>query len=189
MRVATSRYGIRELVEDAEGYGDVLYAATGERVDHVGPRGATVLARLDAREQPAFLGRMHALVETTREIRLYRWYDESPRRRGAPLVPVAAARAGGWWTPRRPSAEIDRVFLASLHKNARSDAALLRSWNKMHSLVEATLGRCARVFVGRIAPQFDETKGELLTGGFIQFLIPLSNRHHLKRFLDHHWVP
>jgi hypothetical protein len=172
----TPSYGVKKLLEDARGYGRVAYAARGSRIVHAEHAGAS--PRLP-RDPACFVGGLHALVETSRRVTLYRWYDEGP---------AAEARLlGPWWSTHRPSAEIDPTRLSELHKTARSDLAIKRSWSQMQSVVEAELAPGARVFVGRIAPQAEES-GELLTGGYIQFFVPVQALGFLRLVRNHPWV-
>lgn len=181
----TSQYSTRELLDDVQGsrgskgYGRVFYVACGTQMVHVGSSGAAA-PRLAKDKASCFVGSLYAYVETNRRVTLYRWYDEAP----APQ----AKRLGPWWSPHRPSAEIDKTFLAELHKTARSDFALQRSWNPMHSVVEADLAPRAQVYVGRIAKQLVRPSGEVLQGGFIQFFLPSWSLASLQTIRDHRWV-
>jgi hypothetical protein len=174
----TSRYTARELLEDARGYGRVLYVAQGSGLAYVAD-GGCVPTRLASSRYECFVGELYAFVEIQRPVTLYRWYDEDPK--------SPAKRMGSWWSPHRPSAEIDPIALGSLHKTARSDLALKRSWNAMHSVVEADLAVGAQAYVGRAARQVEDTD-EVHGGGYIQFFLPPWSARFLGDLRDKHWV-
>jgi hypothetical protein len=171
-------YDAAQLSNDAAGYGHVSYLAKGAiRIDAAGRPGSGSPAPapfplLKTEIAGSFLRGLYALVWTTRQITIYRFYGANSS--------AAASLLGAFWTPARPSLRIDRLGYEAAHDTSRANLALQRAWNPMTNVVEADLGSGAHIYMGRVAPQSE--LGVRLGGGSIQFFVPsLDHRLHLKR--------
>ncbi len=171
-------YDASQLSNDAAGYGLVTYLAKGSF--QINARGtpssgspvSPAFPLLKSEIAKSFLHDLYALVWTTRQLTIYRFYGTNAL--------VAASLLGAFWTPARPSLRIDRLGYESMHDTSRANLSLKRAWNPMTDVVEADLASGAHVYVGRVAPQSE--MGRRFGGGAVQFFVPTpGHRLHLKR--------
>ena|SRR5579862_144823 len=170
-------YDAAQLSNDAAGYGVVTYLAKGPfqisaRGTHSSgsavPPGFPLLKSEIAK---SFLHDLYALVWTTRQLTIYRFYGTNAL--------TSASLLGAFWTPARPSLRIDRLGYESMHDTSRANLSLKYGWNPMTNVVEADLTQGAHIYIGRVAPQTE--MGRRFGGGAVQFFVPTpGHRLHLK---------
>jgi hypothetical protein len=142
-----------------------------------------------------FIEQVYALVVTTRSIRVYRGYetagltapfgkDHSSFIQGLVGQRHPGKPDGLWWTPSRPSMEIDNLLLSDLHRSEhRSNSAIKLEWNRLDYYLEGELPVGSSVYVGRAAPQQESAAygGKSLGGGGFQFRL-MNLPSHVKRY-------
>jgi len=173
------RYTVDDFLEDVSGYGDLVVAYR-DRVAIKGGGSSIPLLSISDREIAAFLQRLYALVKVKADTRIYRGLDDRIRDDDYEMLP------GRWWSPRRPSAEIDDLGLESLHLRSRHELAVKPSWNDMNFVFEAVVRPGTLMVIGRAAPQTEN--GRRFGGGAVQFLVPpqsggglvLTHRHQAR---------
>jgi len=165
-------YGRSELIEDAAGYGLVIFTAKSGTIDWTSKNWTAREPFLDLAASDTFLESRYALVKTTRELTIYRFYGVSP---------MAEARMlGAYWTPARPALRIDKLGYSTFHDQSRAELAIKRKWSPMSEIVDARLADGSWIFVGRAGLQVDQ--GVRLSGGAIQMILPgIGHELHLVR--------
>ena len=68
--LTTPKYSAQELLEDAQGYGRVLYVACGSSLVHLVASGSAA-PRLAGNPPACFVGSQYAILESTRAVTLY----------------------------------------------------------------------------------------------------------------------
>jgi hypothetical protein len=166
-------YSTQDFLSDARGYGHVLAAfrnrtplSSGTYRPH---------SHMEDGKIRAFNGSMYAYVRARSGLVAYRWFDDD---KGSFL--------GGWWSPQRPSPEIDGLQLEGIHKRSREHLAIKKDWNEMAQILEAEIRPGTILIVGRAASQFDSCGR--LPGGAMQFLVPRDSFGglHLRRKHQRH---
>ncbi|HEY0801973.1 MAG TPA: hypothetical protein VGD54_14115 [Steroidobacteraceae bacterium] len=155
-------YDQRQLLDDAAGYGIVVYAAHEGAITWASANWTAKEPFLQPAASETFLASRYALVKSSRSLTIYRFYG-STRMTEARLL-------GSYWTPSRPALRIDQLGYSAMHDTLRADLALERGWNPMTDVVEATLQSGSWIFVGRVASQIEG--GLKLGGGTVQFFLP-----------------
>jgi hypothetical protein len=155
-------YDRKQLQEDAQGYGRVLYVAQGPDLLTTDPQyPATKPHAAFSTEQENFINRLYAFVRTERRITVYRAHGDERT--------ASARMLARYWSPIRPALAIDRLGYASHHNTLRHDQAVLRGWNPLSQVVEAELAAGSEIFIGRTAAK--ATHAESYRGGSIQFFL------------------
>ena len=181
------------------GYGTPLAGWKGQQQFFNAPPDATYLTPLAPELSQTFVEWSYILLRTKRIIPVYRGYEttglEAPYGKDHPsfLRGLVGQRKPGqpdglWWTPARPSMEIDHLKLAAMHREQpRNDAAIKKEWNRLDFYLEGDLPIGSLVYVGRAAPQqeADAYGGRRYGGGGYQFrltdsperVLPWMKRH------------
>ena len=174
------------LLEDVggpDGYGSALIAWKGQQEFFRGGTPGAVGTPLTLDLALTFVEQVYVLVRTSRKISIYRGYEtaglDAPYGRDHPsywrnlLTQRRPGRPDGlWWTPSRPSMEIDNLKLAGMHRaEHRNNAAIKLEWNRLDYYLESELPIGSLVYVGRAAPQQESAAygGKRLGGGGFQF--------------------
>ena len=150
-------YSNQEFLADVKGYGDVLAAFSFRTCIAGDPHAPRPL--ITDNDVRAFTNMLYAFVKARPGLTAYRWFDDG---KGAFL--------GGWWSPLRPSTEIDGLQLEGMHRRSRHNLAIKSEWNRMDEILEAEIRPGTVLVVGRAAPQFEPARR--FGGGAIQFLVP-----------------
>ena len=175
-----------ELMKDlqsSDSYGTPLVGWNGQAAIYRAPNAPPNLQSLASELFLTFVESTYFLIKTRRAIRIYRGYETegltAPYGQDHPsyIQGLVASRNPGrpdgkWWTPARPSAEIDNLRLSELQRtDARVGAAIKLEWNRLDFFIESELPIGSLVYAGRTAPQ-QESKiygGKKLGGGAMQF--------------------
>lgn len=174
------------LLEDVggpDGYGSALIAWKGQQEFFRSGTPGAVGTPLTLDLALTFVEQVYVLVRTSRKISIYRGYEtaglDAPYGRDHPsywrnlLTQRRPGRPDGlWWTPSRPSMEIDNLKLAGMHRaEHRNNAAIKLEWNRLDYYLESELPIGSLVYVGRAAPQQESAAygGKRLGGGGFQF--------------------
>jgi hypothetical protein len=135
-----------------------------------------------------FVEQVYVLVRTTRKISIYRGYEtvglDAPFGKDHPsyIRGLVSQRRPGkpdglWWTPSRPSMEIDGLRLPEQHRaEHRANSAIKLEWNRLDYYLESELPIGSSIYVGRAAPQQESAAygGKSLGGGGFQFRLTSS---------------
>jgi hypothetical protein len=170
-------------VGGSTGYGTALIGWNGRQEFFKSSAPNTSGAPLSMDLAMTFVERVYILVRTTRKIGIYRGYetpgldapfgmDHPSYIRGLVNQRKPGRPDGLWWTPSRPSMEIDDLRLPAMHRvEHRDNAAIKLEWNRLDFWIESELPIGALVYVGRAAPQQESAAygGRRLGGGGFQF--------------------
>jgi len=190
------------LLEDVgapEGYGTPLAGWKGQQQFFKGPPDPVHLTPLAPDLAQTFVEWVYILLRTKRNILVYRGFEtaglDAPYGKDHPsyFFNLVSLRKPGtpdglWWTPSRPSMEIDNLRLASMHREQhRDNAAIKLEWNRLDIYLEGELPRGSLVYVGRAAPQQETAAygGKRYGGGGYQFRLtesPNSALRHMKSY-------
>jgi hypothetical protein len=143
-----------------------------------------------------FVDGVYFLISTGRSIILYRGFEtfglQAPFGKDHPsfIMNLIASRNPGrpdgfWWSPRRPSASIDRLRLSDLNRGEDRDAlAIRKSFNRLDYYLQGELPIGSLVYVGRAAKLREDALfgSENYSGGGIQFRLPWNPHTILCRF-------
>jgi len=136
----------------------------------------------------AFVEQVYFLLLISRFVTVYRGFEapglKAPYGKDHPSVwfglvqqRTPGTRDGYWWSPRRPSIEIDGLQLPHLHRGEdRNSLAVKREWNRMDYFAKGELPPGSLVYAGRAAPQRESELygGRSYAGGGMQFLLTKS---------------
>jgi hypothetical protein len=138
------------------------------------------------------------VLRTGRKISIYRGYetagldapfgkDQASYIRGLLAQRKPGRPDGLWWTPSRPSTEIESLKLPNMHRaEHRINSAIKLEWNRLDYYVESELPLASLVYVGRAAPQQESAAygGKKLGGGGFQFRLtqPADTLPWMKRY-------
>lgn len=170
-------------VSGPTGYGSALIAWKGQQEFFRSGSLGTVGTPLTADLALTFIEQVYALLRTGRKISIYRGYEtaglDAPFGKDHPsymrnlLTQRKPGRPDGlWWTPSRPSMEIDDLKLSEMHRTEhRSNSAIKLEWNRLDYYLESELPIGSLVYVGRAAAQQESAAygGKKLGGGGFQF--------------------
>lgn len=187
------------MIEDLtgpNGYGRILIGWTGQSEFVKDANQPILLGSLPKELADTFVDRTYFLLSTQRPVTLYRGFETggltAPFGRDHPsfILQVLAERKpaipdGYWWSSRRPSASIDALRLADLHRGEDRDSlAITMKMNRLDYYVEGSLPRGSLVYVGRAAPQQEDALygRQLYSGGGLQFRLPLAPSRMLRDF-------
>lgn len=176
----------KTLLEDVDGptgYGSALIAWKGQQEFFRSRAPGTVGTPLASDLALTFVEQVYVLLRTGRKISIYRGYEtaglDAPFGKDHPsyMRNLLAQRRPGrpdglWWTPSRPSMEIDDLKLSGMHRaEHRSNSAIKLEWNRLDYYLESELPLSSLVYVGRAAPQQESAAygGKRLGGGGFQF--------------------
>ncbi len=176
----------RDLLDDVggrEGYGTALFAWKGQQEVFRSSIKGTSGSPLGPELALTFIEQFYVLVRTGRKISIYRGYEsaglDAPFGRDHPsyIRGLVNQRKPGkpdglWWTPNRPSMEIDDLRLPAMHRaEHRANSAIKLEWNRLDYYLESELPVGSSVYVGRAAPQQESAAygGKRLGGGGFQF--------------------
>jgi hypothetical protein len=147
------------------GYGSALIAWKGQQEFFRSKAPGTVGIALTADLASTFIEQVYVLLRTIRKISIYRGYETSglhaPFGKDHPsyvrnlLTERKPGKPDGlWWTPSRPSMEIDDLKLSDMHRaEHRSNSAIKLEWNRLDYYLESELPVGSLIYVGRAAPQ------------------------------------
>jgi hypothetical protein len=146
-----------------------------------------------------FVEATYVLLRTRRPVRIYRGYETAgltapfgmdhpsylqnlvtQRRPGTP--------DGRWWTPARPSLEIDQLGLSDMHRSEPRDSSAIKlEWNRLDFYLESELPIGSTIYVGRAAPQQEKAAygQKKYGGGGMQFRLngdPAAILSWMKRY-------
>ncbi len=166
-----------------DGYGTPLAGWKGQQQFFKGPPDPTRLTALTPDLAQTYVEGVYILLRTKRKILIYRGYEtaglEAPFGRDHPsfLRNLVSQRRPGtpdgwWWTPARPSMEIDDLRLPAMQREQhRADAGIKLEWNRLDFYLESELPLGSLIYVGRAAPQQETAAygGKRYGGGGYQF--------------------
>ena len=181
----------RDLLEDVggrTGYGKALVAWKGQQEFFKDSARGVIGLPLAPDLAMTFVEQVYVLVRTARKISIYRGYEtaglDAPFGKDHPsyIKGLVSQRRPGkpdglWWTPSRPSMEIDDLRLPEQHRaEHRANSAIKLEWNRLDYYLESELPVGSSVYVGRAAPQQESAAygGKLLVGGGFQFRLTNS---------------
>ena len=170
-------------VEGPRGYGSALIAWKGQQEFFRSPAPSTAGTPLTAELAQTFIEQVYILIRTTRKISIYRGYEtaglHAPFGKDHPsyIKGLVAERKPGkpdglWWTPSRPSMEIDDLRLPEMHRvEHRNNSAIKLEWNRLDYYLESEVPLGSLIYVGRAAPQQESAAygAKRLEGGGFQF--------------------
>jgi hypothetical protein len=154
-------------IGSADGYGVPLAGWKLQQQFFIGPTASVPLGppltALSIDLAMTFVEGVYFLLKTTREIAVYRGFETkgltAPYGKDHPAYGLVPFRKPGtpdglWWTPGRPSLEIDNLGLSSMHRaEPRDSAGIKLEWNRLDYYLEGVLPMGSLVYVGRAAPQ------------------------------------
>lgn len=167
----------------ADGYGTPLAGWKGQIQFFQGPPDPARLAALAPDLAQTFVEGAYILLRTKRTIPVYRGFEtaglEAPFGKDHPsfyrnlvILRRPGKPDGWWWTPARPSMEIDNLSLSSMHREEhRNNAAIKLEWNRLDFYLEGELPLGSLIYVGRAAAQQESAAygGKRYSGGGYQF--------------------
>lgn len=177
------------------GYGTILAGWKGQSEFVRESKGPLPLGPLGGPAKD-FVDSVYFLISTRRAITLYRGFEtaglQAPFGKDHPsfVMKLIAHRSpsrpeGNWWSPRRPSASIDRLRLSDLHRSEDRDSlAIGKSFNRLDYYLQAELPQSSLAYVGRAAKLREDALfgSESYSGGGVQFFLPADPFQMLDRF-------
>jgi hypothetical protein len=189
-------------VDGRDGYGTALIAWKGQQEFYRSSAKGIIGTPLSPDLALTFVEQVYIFLRTTRKISIYRGYEtaglDAPFGKDHPsyIRGLVTQRKPGkpdglWWTPSRPSMEIDNLRLAAVHRaEHRDNAAVKLEWNRLDYYLESELPIGCLIYVGRAAPQQESMAygGKKLGGGGFQFrltdsperMLPWMRRYEAK---------
>ena len=174
---------LKDVGAPNDGYGTPIAGWKGQQQFFKGQPDAIHLTALTQDLAQTFIEWSYILLRTKRRIPIYRGYEtaglEAPFGMDHPsfIRGLVSQRKPGkpdglWWTPARPSMEIDNLRLAAMHREQhRENAAIKLEWNRLDFYLESELPLGSVIYVGRAAPQQEAAAygGKRYGGGGYQF--------------------
>lgn len=188
-----------EDIGGPNGYGQILVGWTGQSDFVKNTKAAAPLGPLVKDLVNTFVDGTYFLISTQRPVTLYRGFETTGltapygKDHASFISQVLAKRNPGtpdghWWSSRRPSASIDDLRLADLHRSEDRDSlAITLKMNRLDYYLEGSLPPGSLVYVGRAAPQQEDALfgRQLYCGGGMQFRLPLPPGRMLRDFKTH----
>jgi len=191
----------KTLLEDVSGptgYGSALIAWKGQLEFFKSKAPGTVGTALTTNLASTFVDQVYVLLRTSRKISIYRGYEtadlDAPFGKDHPSYVRHLLRErkpgrpdGLWWTPSRPSMEIDELKLPEMHRaEHRSNSAIKLEGNRLDYYLESEVPVGSLIYVGRAAPQQESAAygGRKYGGGGFQFRLtqPPETLPWMKRY-------